>query len=210
MVEMETPSQTLYINNLADKLSPGHLKKNLYLVFSEFGKVIHIVANRSAKLRGQAWVSFDDPASAANALQSKQGFDLCGKPMKISFSKTVTKIIKQEEFATDKERSNVNKRSWSGMSEGQVDTENMHQRFDIDDTDAKIIVVCVEGAGLAQHTEALKGLFSQYTGPDRVRLVEGKDVCFVDFVETESAQLCVNQLGGYAISSDCTLKLTLM
>lgn len=53
---MEQPSQTLYLNNLNEKIKKNILKKTLYALFSQFGKVIEIVACKGIKLRGQ--VSF--------------------------------------------------------------------------------------------------------------------------------------------------------
>ena len=47
------PSQTLYVNNLNEKVKKDVLKKTLYAVFSQYGKVIEIVACRGVKLRGQ-------------------------------------------------------------------------------------------------------------------------------------------------------------
>ncbi len=38
------PSSTLYINNLEDSLNKNVLKKNLYLLFSQYGKVVDVVA----------------------------------------------------------------------------------------------------------------------------------------------------------------------
>ena len=75
------PSKQLYINNLNDKLKPDALKKQLYLLFSQYGRVTQIVASKGTKLRGQAWVEFQDTASATNALRGKQGFNLFGKPL---------------------------------------------------------------------------------------------------------------------------------
>jgi RNA recognition motif-containing protein len=50
---MELPSQTIYINNLNEKLKKPTLKKLLYMLFSQYGKVIQIVACKGIKLRGQ-------------------------------------------------------------------------------------------------------------------------------------------------------------
>ena len=47
------PNQTIYINNLNEKLKKDNLKKNLYLIFSEFGKIVEINTSRANKLRGQ-------------------------------------------------------------------------------------------------------------------------------------------------------------
>ncbi len=54
---MEVPSQTLYVNNINEKIKKNALKTTLYALFSQFGKVIEIVACRGIKLRGQVSIT---------------------------------------------------------------------------------------------------------------------------------------------------------
>jgi U2 small nuclear ribonucleoprotein B'' len=60
----------------------------LRTLFGEYGKVIDIVAKRSIKRRGQAFVVFDSVDSATRALEDVQGFDLFNKPMVVEFART--------------------------------------------------------------------------------------------------------------------------
>lgn len=57
------------------------LKKSLYAIFSQFGQIMDIVALKTLKMKGQAFVIFKDIASATNALRSMQGFPFYEKPM---------------------------------------------------------------------------------------------------------------------------------
>ena len=75
------PNQTIYINNLNKKIKKEELKKSLYAVFSQFGKIVDIVACKTLKLRGQAWVVFEDVTSATNALRQMQDFPFYDKSM---------------------------------------------------------------------------------------------------------------------------------
>lgn len=74
------------------------LKKSLYAIFSQFGQILDIVALKTLKMRGQAFVIFKEINSAANALRSMQGFPFYDKPMVcicISyFSKVIWKPMK--------------------------------------------------------------------------------------------------------------------
>lgn len=81
------PNQTLYVSNLYEKLKKEELKKVLYACFSPHGKIIDVVAVKSFRLRGQAWVVFDEVASAAEALRALQGFPLFDKPMRIQYAR---------------------------------------------------------------------------------------------------------------------------
>lgn len=53
-----TPCKTLYINNLNEKIRKEVAKKTLYALFSQFGRILEIVACRGKKLRGQVRISF--------------------------------------------------------------------------------------------------------------------------------------------------------
>ena len=67
---------------------PAELKKSLVAVCSQFGKVIDVVAAKTYKLRGQAWVVFDNVASATAAVRGLQDFPFYEKPMRITYAKS--------------------------------------------------------------------------------------------------------------------------
>lgn len=54
------PNQTIYINNLNEKVKKDELKKSLYAIFSQFGQIMDIVALKTLKMRGQAFVIFKE------------------------------------------------------------------------------------------------------------------------------------------------------
>ncbi|RNA01297.1 U2 small nuclear ribonucleo B -like, partial [Brachionus plicatilis] len=87
------PNHTIYINNLNEKIKKEELKKSLYAIFSQFGQIIDIVAKKHLKMRGQAFVIFNDINSASNALRSMQGFPFYDKPMRIQYAKTQSDVI---------------------------------------------------------------------------------------------------------------------
>lgn len=53
----------------------------MYAMFSQFGKIIDVVALKTLRLRGQAWIVFTDVSSATNALRTMQGFPFFEKPI---------------------------------------------------------------------------------------------------------------------------------
>uniref|UniRef100_UPI00358E7B44 U1 small nuclear ribonucleoprotein A-like n=1 Tax=Myxine glutinosa TaxID=7769 RepID=UPI00358E7B44 len=87
------PNNTIYINNLNEKTKKDELKKSLYAIFSQFGQILNIVALKTLKMRGQAFVIFKEISSATNALRSMQGFPFYDKPMRIQYSKTDSDVI---------------------------------------------------------------------------------------------------------------------
>jgi len=87
------PNQTIYVNNLNEKVKKDELKRSLYHVFSQFGNILEIIATKTYKMRGQAWVIFDDLSGSTKALKEMQGFQFYGKPMRITFAKAKSDVV---------------------------------------------------------------------------------------------------------------------
>jgi len=62
-------------------LYAAELKQSLYYLFSQFGQILDIVAMKTIKMHGQAFIIFKDLSSATAALRSLQGFPFYGMPM---------------------------------------------------------------------------------------------------------------------------------
>merc|ERR1712212_638570 len=90
------PNHTIYINNLNEKIKKEDLKKSLYAIFSQFGQIVDIVALKTLKMRGQAFVIFKEISSAKNERRAMQGFPFYDKPMKIAYSKTDSDLIAKQ------------------------------------------------------------------------------------------------------------------
>jgi len=87
------PQQSLYVNNLNEKVKKEELKKSLYHVFSQYGNIVDIFASKTLKMRGQAWIVFDDMTAATKALREMQNFNFYGKPMRVTYSKSKSDVI---------------------------------------------------------------------------------------------------------------------
>ena len=82
------PRETIYVNNLNERINLEELKKSLYAAFSQFGPILDVVCLKSFRMRGQAFVVFRDLTSATTAVRQMQGFPFYDKPMQITFAKT--------------------------------------------------------------------------------------------------------------------------
>lgn len=85
--------QTLYVQNLNDKVNRSIIKHNIYLFFSTYGDVLDI----NLKMRGQAHVIFESKESASRALRGLQDTELFGKPLRIDFAKEKLKCVETAE-----------------------------------------------------------------------------------------------------------------
>lgn len=102
-------------------MKPEVLAEALKTIFSEFGNVVEIVAKRNLKAKGQAFIVFDQPTAAHNAIDEVEGFELFGKPMRVAMArmqsdKTVEMNGNPDEFEAHKRhrQAEKGKRSLNG------------------------------------------------------------------------------------------------
>ncbi|TIC04367.1 hypothetical protein E3Q17_00388 [Wallemia mellicola] len=70
---MPDPNTTLYLRNLPDKINKQELRSQLYFRFQSYGRILDVVALKTDKLRGQAWIVFDVLSSATSAMRAENG-----------------------------------------------------------------------------------------------------------------------------------------
>lgn len=74
-------TETLYIQNLNERVKPQVMKTTLTGLFKGYGPVLSVTAHSNLRMRGQAFVAFPDKEMAAKALKEVKGFPLYSKPM---------------------------------------------------------------------------------------------------------------------------------
>jgi U2 small nuclear ribonucleoprotein B'' len=75
----------------------SELKRSLYCLFSQFGRLLDVVALKTPKLRGQAWVVFTEVTAASNAVRQMQNFPFYDKPMRIQYAKSKSDYVTKAE-----------------------------------------------------------------------------------------------------------------
>jgi U2 small nuclear ribonucleoprotein B'' len=86
-------------------------------LFAEFGNIIDIVAKKNLKAKGQAFIVYDNVASAQNAIDELQGFELFGKQMHLDFAKTRSDAtVKREDGDAALEQHKKLREAEKGMS----------------------------------------------------------------------------------------------
>lgn len=91
------PHNTVYINRLNEKVKIPELKKALFHVFSQFGGIREIFAEKRLALKGQAWIVFEKVESATKALSEMQGFNFYGNEMNVAYAKLKSDLISKED-----------------------------------------------------------------------------------------------------------------
>uniref|UniRef100_A0AAX7TJD6 RRM domain-containing protein n=1 Tax=Astatotilapia calliptera TaxID=8154 RepID=A0AAX7TJD6_ASTCA len=206
------PNHTIYINNINDKIKKEELKRSLYALFSQFGQVIDIVAMKTMKMRGQAFVIFKELAAATNALRQLQGFPFYNKPMRIQYAKTDSEVIaKVKGSYGDKEKKKKEKKKAQELAANA--TKKPAAVSDgstppVPDNPPNYILFL---NNLPEETNEmmLSMLFNQFPGFKEVRLVPGKhDIAFVEFESDTQAGVAKDALQGFRITATCAMKIT--
>ncbi|KAF2248759.1 hypothetical protein BU26DRAFT_518975 [Trematosphaeria pertusa] len=82
------PIETIYVNNLEERVKIDTMKEALTLVFKHYGPILDIIAKSSLKRKGQAFIVFDKEQSVLNSVEEMNGFEMYGKAMRVSRAKT--------------------------------------------------------------------------------------------------------------------------
>ena len=88
-----SPNETLYINNINEKIKPDLLRENLYYLFIQFGDVLEINIRKSKKMRGQAFIIYKEVNEATRAKISLDNFLFFGSRIKVNYSKKKSDLI---------------------------------------------------------------------------------------------------------------------
>ncbi|CAL9023958.1 unnamed protein product [Prunus brigantina] len=230
----EVPAnQTIYINNLNEKIKLDELKKSLLAVFSQFGKILDVLAFKTLKHKGQAWLVFEDVSSATKAIQQMQGFPFYDKPMRIQYAKTKSDVIAKADGTfvarerrkrhedKGKKRKEQHDASQAGMGVNpayagaygaapplsQIPYPGGVKLPEAPAPPNNILFV----QNLPQDTTPmmLQMLFCQYPGFKEVRMVETKPgIAFVEFGDEMQSTVAMQALQGFKMTPQNSMLIT--
>jgi len=210
------PNQTIYINNLNERIKKEELRKSLYAMFSQFGTVLDVIALKTLKMRGQAFVVFKDIPSATRALRSMQNFPFYDKPMRIQFARGKSDIIAKMDgsFVEKVKRKPAEKRKAEEPAEAKKPKRQEVKKPEKKKEDAKAAaahlqpkqqppnkILFVENLPEQTTDLMLSMLFQQFPGFKEVRMVTGKQgIAFVEFENEIEAGVAMNGLQHFKIT----------
>lgn len=97
-------SLSRYVSNLSEKLKRDELRKLLYALFSSHGPLLEVVALKTNKMRGQAFVVFKSVQDATQARRELNNFPFYGKPLRVAFAKTRSHLVEKAEGTFDESK----------------------------------------------------------------------------------------------------------
>lgn len=209
------PNQTIYVQNLYEKLPKQELRKALYAMFSQFGKILDVVALKTLRMRGQAWVVFSDVAAATNAKNTMQGFPFFDKPIRIEFARTKSDAVAKLDgsYKPDKER----------KKKGEAARETLIKRGEVkraaaagpgmpvgpDGQAPPNKILFAQNLPEATTGQMLSMLFQQYPGFMEVRMVDARPgIAFIEFDSDLSATTAMAGLQNFKITPEKAMMLS--
>ncbi|CAE6537079.1 unnamed protein product [Rhizoctonia solani] len=231
-------TETLYIQNLNEKVKIEQMKSTLRSLFKGYGKILDVVAHGNLRMRGQAFVSFESKEVAAKALKEVKNFPLYAKPMQISFAKTRSDAVVKEldpQHFDQHHSARVTAKPWY-VSLGRKRWDNPHQRkrkakrvaaADATNSAATATaprrpvvqmpdeylppnkILFLQNLPTDVHQEQLLALFGQYPGLAEVRMIPTKkDIAFVEFVDEATSTVAKEALHNYKLDGENKIKIT--
>jgi len=183
-------------------------------------------------MRGQAWVVFDELPSATRAQREMSNFLFFGKPMRVTFAKAKSDVIakldgsfqqRQKRKAGDDGRPKKGTAGQPAAKKARVAQPANAAAASAAATPAASAapsassneppppphrILFVENLPPQANDMALSMLFQQHPGFTEARVIGGKGVAFVEFVETHQAAQALEALQGFKMTAQHSLKIT--
>lgn len=223
------PNQTIYVNNLNEKIKVPELKCCLTELFSTYGEVVDIIAFGSLKKKGQAFIVFRDISCATNAMRALQGFMFLDKPMRIAYSKSKSDVLSLED-GTFKPRGKLGEKKEEEVKKGagpgpkkpkaadpkQAAAPKMmphpgaapQKDAEADKDGQPSNVLFVENLPPEVNEMMLTMLFRQYPGFQEARLIKGRNVAFIEYSDELQAGIAKHGLQGFMVTPEMALKIS--
>ncbi|KAK3020856.1 hypothetical protein RJ639_045538 [Escallonia herrerae] len=240
MAEMATggdvpTNNTIYINNLNEKINLNELKKSLKAVFSQFGEILEILAFKTLKHKGQAWVVFEKVKDATAAIEKMQNFPFYDKPMRIQYAKTKSDIItkadgtfiprekrkrheekgrkRKDQHDANQAAMGVNPAYASAYGASPLSSQIPYMggaKSTIPEAPAPPNnILFVQNIPHETNSMMLQMLFYQYPGFKEVRMVEAKPgIAFIEYGDEMQSTEAMQRLQGFKIKPDHPILIT--
>ncbi|XP_049411638.1 U2 small nuclear ribonucleoprotein B''-like [Solanum stenotomum] len=220
------PNQTIYIKNLNEKVKKEELKRSLYCLFSQYGRIVDIIALKTPKLRGQSWVVFSEVTAASNAVRQMQNFPFYDKPMRIQYAKSKSDCIAKAEGTYDKKKkqdekvekrkrteetpqtgaANVPRADSNGGGPAAASRQGKPSAQDVAEPNN---ILFIQNLPHETTSMMLEVLFKQYPGFREVRMIEAKPgIAFVEFGDDVQSSVAMQALQGFKITPQNPMAIT--
>lgn len=227
-MDIAAPSRTLYVRNLPDKLQKQRLRRLLHATFSAHGRVVWIAAEKTMKLRGQAFVTLQTQAAATAALRALQGSDFLGHALAVAYARQTSdraggaalggdgalsraeRADKRKAAKMQMQRQRDEAAAVAAAAAEQAKMQAMGEAAAAVPVMEVVVppnkILFVEGvpktAGTGDVADVLQELFARFAGFVEVRSVPGKDdIAFVEFGSDADAAVAMGGLDQHLVGT---------
>eukprot|EP00177_Eucheuma_denticulatum_P000473 GFKZ01000834.1.p1 GENE.GFKZ01000834.1~~GFKZ01000834.1.p1 ORF type:complete len:230 (+),score=36.03 GFKZ01000834.1:176-865(+) len=217
-MEATPPCRTLYIRNLPEKLNKQRLRALLHALLTPYGHILAIIAEKTMKLRGQAFVTFEHQSSATIALRKLHASPFMGRQISVTYAKQLTDRFQPPDSKHPTAPSH--NKTLTPTAQNATSHENA-----LPSTETKIpqliresppappnrilfidnLPANVEGDHANRPTTvaaAVTDLFARFAGFMEVRPVPGKDrIAFVEFDSEQNAAVAMSGLQSHPLGN---------
>lgn len=198
------PNNTIYVNNINEKLKREELVQSLRHVFGQFGKIIDIICyTKILRAKGQAFIVFDQVESATKALTEMQNFMFYNKPIRVSFAKSKSDAIAKRDgsFKPRQKRPREKKTKVKGEPVAKkLMTESNRQAV------AKSNILIVSNLPDDANQTMIQMLFRKYPGYHSVTEPSGGK-CRVKFDIESNATISLRAMQGFKFFNNVKLDI---
>lgn len=213
------PCQTLYVRNLPEKIAKKKLRELLHAAFSPYGAVVWVSAEKTLKLRGQAFITFQDLASATAAMRKMHGSEFLDRQIAVTYARSISDKAAPDAPAAKKKR----KRDRQHMDDANTLEDGKGGHEPVPSSSAELVVNDDAAMEMSEPEEPLPpnnilfaqnlpekttsgaatelaDLFSRFAGFVEIRPVPGKrSIAFIEFSSESEAAIALSGLQGHQL-----------
>lgn len=177
--------ETIYINNLNEKVSLNTLKRELEKVFKEYGDIIQITAHKNLKMKGQAFITYDSVEAAKSAVEDKKSRVLFERSVNVQYAKTNSdkyySDIRKDETEIDKRKeAKVKRNQEKSMAHNEEPPLKKAKKNDWTSLPANEILL-IQNLSADTNNDILAEYFEQFSGFINSRYVKIRNLAFLEF-----------------------------
>ncbi|KAI5960965.1 uncharacterized protein KGF55_004232 [Candida pseudojiufengensis] len=208
---LSTPRQTIYINNINEKVSLNKLRSSLQLLLQNYNPK-RILLQKSLKLKGQAFVTFDNVEDASKAVKELNQKPLFDKNINIEFAKSNSDDV----YLTDKNEFNARRQvrrehkiqkklneSKSKSIKKKTNKKNSTSSKESASANLKswqnlppnhVLLLQNINETLNINKTTIENYFGDYAGIEIVRYIKPRNLSFIEFENEELATNCLQSV----------------
>ncbi|KAM3133098.1 hypothetical protein pb186bvf_014815 [Paramecium bursaria] len=200
----QAPKETLYVSGLNDRIKLEDMKFILYILFSQYGEILQIVMKKTNKLRGQAFIVFQNLSNATNAKSALTGMSIFDHPLKVEFARQRSEIFDRMEgkiYYKKKQTKELKPNLPSPKNSGQQAAQQQFQQTETNN------VLIIEEIPSFVTEQMLVELFHQFPGYSKLKLLENRGLAFVEFLDADRSTVALKGLNGFQITQEHALRI---